>query len=147
MHEGWKEKHTEGKYNRDLSSQIWVSYISDINKIFLLQDMCEGASTGRGSWRDCRRALFSPVCRPDTVFYPQLRMWEELITGRHAQFKSFLWRENLINIITNEMERGEQKDCFHLLVEGAGWSVSRRRRNRELASWLNWVRAGAPYWI
>lgn len=45
---GLKGKHIGGKYNPDLSSQIWVSHISDINKIFLFQDMCKGKPSRRG---------------------------------------------------------------------------------------------------
>lgn len=74
-----KAKHIEGKYDPDLSSQIWVSYISDINKIFLFLDMCKG----KGFWGGIVR--FSS---PDPVFNPQRRTRVKLITGRQTQFKA-----------------------------------------------------------
>lgn len=47
--------------------------------------------------------------------------------------QSWLWKENLINIITNEMERGKKKDHFHLVVVEDGWSVLRQCRRKELS--------------
>lgn len=87
MHEGLKGKHIEGKYNPDLSSQIWVSYISDINKIFLFQDMCKGKPMGEevGGFADAPRIDRS---QPDTVFNSQLRTGVKLITSRRTQFKA-----------------------------------------------------------
>lgn len=130
---GLKGKHIEGKYNPDLSSQIWVSYISDINKIFLFQDMCKGKSSGVGGGG----GLQTCIARFAAPRYCIQLTAEDGSGANHRQtypIQSWLWRENLINIITNEMEREEGKGLF----SPAGWrsgviGVKTMERERELA--------------
>lgn len=95
MHEGWKEKHTEGKYNprspfTDMG-QLYFRHQWD----FLISGHVQGRACGEGKlggrWLGFKRvpsAALLPVSQPDTVFNSQPRTGVELITSRHTQFKA-----------------------------------------------------------
>lgn len=114
----------------DLPSQIWVSCISDINKIFFFQDMCKGKPM-RGWEGVCGIAVVPRIDRLVARWCIQRTLADGSEANHRQRFpiQDWLWRRNLINI-TNETEQEEREACFHLRVGEARWSVSQRRRDR-----------------
>lgn len=82
------------------------------------QDFRGGRGLGKeGSLWDCRRSLVSRALQ-NWILY-STHNW-----ANHRQtnlIQSRLWRENLINIIRNEMERGEEKGLFSPAGWGSRW--------------------------
>lgn len=129
MHEGWKENILMENITPDLSPQIWVSYISDISEIFLFQDVCKGEPAEGRRKSGLRTFPVLPGCGP--ILYSAHSPRSGANHRQTYPIQSWLWRENLINIITNEMEREEKKGLF----SPACWSrrvigVKATERNR-----------------
>lgn len=125
---GLKGKHIDGKYNpRSLAADMGQLHFRH-QWDFLISGHVQGRACG-GRKSGLRTFPVLPGCGP--ILYSAHSPRSGANHRQTYPIQSWLWRENLINIITNEMEREEKKGLF----SPACWSrrvigVKATERNR-----------------